>query len=355
MICKYEKFQSYILIQMIIIHDFFTQMGGGENLIVSISKKYNAKIYTLLNKSYLSNKYICEIPSFNFLKIYNKFFFLIISSFFFSIKTKETLIFSGNFAVFSIWRCKSPNKIVYHHTLPKTVFNEHYMGFDKIFFYRILKIPIIKIMKFNYLKADKIYFNSFKSKKKFLEIYPDLSHKIDLKVLYPFSSIKFNHTNNNIKRNYLVLNSRHAKEKNIFSVLDVIKDDPNVSCFLTNTGVMANVIFNKYKKYKNINFCGYLDEDKYEKLLQESLAIIVPSYDEDFGIGALDAYNLNIPLLIYKNAGFSEILDDKYDLFLDKCELPKLINTLKNNKNRNFYTNKIDLNKIFFKEFDQYK
>jgi glutathione S-transferase len=38
---------------MIIIHDFFTQMGGGENLIVSISKKYNAKIYTLLNKSYL--------------------------------------------------------------------------------------------------------------------------------------------------------------------------------------------------------------------------------------------------------------------------------------------------------------
>ena len=61
---------------MIIIHDFFTQMGGGENLIVSISKKYNAKIYTLLNKSYLSNKYICEIPSFNFLKIYNKFFFI---------------------------------------------------------------------------------------------------------------------------------------------------------------------------------------------------------------------------------------------------------------------------------------
>ena len=49
---------------------------------------------------------------------------------------------------------------------------------------------------------------------------------------------------------------------------------------------------------KNIIFTGYLDTFKYMKLLSNSIGVIFPSRDEDFGISALDAYNLNIPVIV---------------------------------------------------------
>ena len=340
---------------MIILHDFFTQRGGGENLIVSISQKYNANIYTLLNKSYKSNNKIVEVPKLNIFKFYNKIIFFIISSLLLRIKTQETILFSGNFVSLSIWRCQSPNKIIYHHTLPKSIFNDQYIGFDNKFIYNFFKKPLILFMEFNYLKAKTIYFNSIKSKNKFLKIYPNYANKNSLKILYPFSSFSFNNINNNFKKNYIVINSRHAKEKNIYSILDVIKNNPLINCYVTNNGILNSFIKKKYNIFNNIICCGYLDSNKYHALLNDALAVVLPAYDEDFGIGALDAYNLNVPLLLYKNAGFSEILSDKYELFLDNNSLLELINKIKKNKNFNYFENKLNLNKLFFDEFNQYK
>ena len=62
-----------------------------------------------------------------------------------------------------------------------------------------------------------------------------------------------------------------------------------------------------------------------------------------------------VSLLLYKNAGFSEILSDKYELFLDNNSLLELINKIKKNKNFNYFENKLNLNKLFFDEFNQYK
>ena len=67
---------------MIILHDFFTQKGGGENLIISIAQKYNSKIYTLLNKSYpnLDNIHVFRLTK--FFQIFSKSLFFLISCFF---------------------------------------------------------------------------------------------------------------------------------------------------------------------------------------------------------------------------------------------------------------------------------
>ena len=49
---------------MIIIHDFFLENGGGENLIISIAKKFNTKIITAYSKKKIS---LIKESKFNFI------------------------------------------------------------------------------------------------------------------------------------------------------------------------------------------------------------------------------------------------------------------------------------------------
>ena len=86
------------------------------------------------------------------------------------------------------------------------------------------------------------------------------------------------------------------------------------------------------------------------------MAVIFPSIDEDFGISALDAYNLNIPVVLYKNCGFSEILDKNYDFFIDDKSPDEIIDLLVHHRDNNkiIYNNKIDLKKKLLKNFNEY-
>jgi len=338
---------------MIILHDFFTQKGGGENLIISIAQKYNSKIYTLLNKSYpnLDNIHVFRLTK--FFQIFSKSLFFLISCFFIKIKTKETLVFSGNYLIFSIWRCVSPKIIIYHHSLPKSVFSEKYIGFNRNLINFLIKKPILALLKFNLSKVDIIYFNSEKSKVKFTDLIELDPKKTKLKILYPFSNLELNNSYRKPK-DYIVINSRHSEEKNILSVLDLIKDRPEIKCYVTNYGILTKSLQFKFQNYNNIFLCGYLTEEKYSDMLSGAIAIVFPSFDEDFGIAALDAYNSNIPLIIYKNAGFSEILGPKYELYLDNVDLFNSIKLVVGNGSRNYYSSRINFKLEFFKEFDKY-
>jgi len=338
---------------MIILHDFFIQKGGGENLIISIAQKYNSKIYTLFNKSYLNLDNIHVFRSSKFFKLFNKSLFFLISCLLIKIKTKETLMFSGNYLIFSIWRCVSPKIIIYHHSLPKSVFSEKYIGFNRNFINFLIKKPILALLKFNLRKVDIIYFNSEKSKVKFIDLIELDPKKTKLKILYPFSNLELNNSYRKPK-DYIVINSRHSEEKNILSVLDLIKDRPEIKCYVTNYGILTKSLKFKFQSYSNIFLCGYLSEEKYSDMLSGAIAIVFPSFDEDFGIAALDAYNSNIPLIIYKNAGFSEILGPEYELYLDNVDLFNSIKLVVGNGSRNYYSSRINFKLEFFKEFDKH-
>ena len=65
---------------MIIIHDFFLENGGGENLIISIAKKFNIKIITAYSKIKIS---LIKESKFNFILQNNKVLTFIYYYFFF--------------------------------------------------------------------------------------------------------------------------------------------------------------------------------------------------------------------------------------------------------------------------------
>ena len=84
------------------------------------------------------------------------------------------------------------------------------------------------------------------------------------------------------------------------------------------------------------------------ELLSNSIGVIFPSRDEDFGISALDAYNLNIPVIVQRNCGFSEILPEDYSFFYDDFNLSYYPENISKNYQTNIYFNKEDYKKNFF-------
>ena len=107
---------------------------------------------------------------------------------------------------------------------------------------------------------------------------------------------------------------------------------------MSGVGGMLGLAFYKEfsKKYNlkctdidvNEEWLSYLDFRDYQSLILNSSGIIFPSRDEDFGIAALDAYNLNIPVIVQKNCGFSEILPHDYAYYYNDINITSIMNSL---------------------------
>lgn len=338
---------------MIIIHDFFRNNGGGENLIRSISKEINCKIFSTFNNLEYNKKIITPYFS-KILKINNLFIFFYFL-FFFKIDTKENILFSGTYSFLSINRCVAKKKILYAHSLPKSLYPKLYKERSypwHLFFFRRL---LIKLYYKNISSIDYMFFNSNKTRNKFLLAFPNLKKNKNNKVLYPYSDLKFLKKNtNNLKKKYFVINSRHQPYKNLNLIISKLSDyikDKDLNILITQTGEQTKSLKNTYKNNSKIKFLNYLNINDYQNLIINSLAVIFPSRDEDFGIAALDAYNLNIPVIIQKNCGFSEILNGDYQFFYNKKNIIYILNKLfKDNYSKEIYKEKLNLKEIFFRE-----
>ncbi len=338
---------------MIIVHDFFRNNGGGENLIKSISKEINSKIFSAFNNLEYNNKIITPFYS-KILKLNNLFIFFYFL-FFFKIDTNENIFFSGTFSCLSINRCIAKKKVLYAHSLPRSLYPKLYEERSypwHLFFFRRL---LINLYYKNISSLDHIFFNSKKTRNKFLQAFPNLKKNKNLKVLYPFSDLKFlKKKTNNLKKKYFIINSRHQPYKNLNLIISKLSDyiiDKDLSILITQTGEQTKSLKNTYKNNSKIKFLNYLDINDYQNLIINSLAVIFPSRDEDFGIAALDAYNLNIPIIIQKNCGFSEILKGNYQFFYNEKNIIDILNKLlKSNYLKEIYEEKLNLKEIFFKE-----
>ena len=340
---------------MKLVHDFFSQNGGGENLVESIAEILDCEIITSYNSRKKNNINIRQSFFSRILQI-NKIFVFIYFFLIFKVNTKGPIIFSGNHCCFSIIRCKARKKYLYAHSLPKSLFSNLYMDHNSNFLTKFFKNFLVSSYTKNLLSLDHIFFNSNKTKLKFLHSFPILEKsKINLEVLYPFSNMPYVKKENKkiIREKYFVINSRHQSSKNILHIILLVKNflnsNKNIKLYITHTGELTNKLeFGNTNK--NIIFTGYLNIDKYMRLISKSMGIIFPSRDEDFGISALDAYNLNIPVIVQKNCGFSEILSSDYLYFYDDNNLIEKLNNLIKFLPKKIYKRKRDYKDIFQKK-----
>lgn len=93
----------------------------------------------------------------------------------------------------------------------------------------------------------------------------------------------------------------------------VLKKLPNVRFVMAGSGDMLNHIIRRVAKLgiaDRFHFTGFLRGDDVHKMFALSDIYIMPSVSEPFGISPLEAMKSNVPVIISKQSGVAEVLDN---------------------------------------------
>lgn len=75
----------------------------------------------------------------------------------------------------------------------------------------------------------------------------------------------------------------------------------------------------KKKKLKNVVFAGYIDNENIRKIYSITDCLIIPTQiEETFGVVALEAMTMGVPIIASKSGGLPEVLSRKCAIFISK-------------------------------------
>jgi glycosyltransferase involved in cell wall biosynthesis len=91
----------------------------------------------------------------------------------------------------------------------------------------------------------------------------------------------------------------------------VLQKDPNVRFVMAGTGDMLNKMVRRVARLgigTRFHFTGFLKGDDVDKMYALSDVYVMPSVSEPFGISPLEAVRSNVPVVISRQSGVSEVL-----------------------------------------------
>jgi glycosyltransferase involved in cell wall biosynthesis len=340
-------------LKVAIVHDWFVS-GGAEQVVYQIHKLFpNAPIYTAycsdewLNKfentvvvtSYMQHWPFSRIRKFLpilrqrwFSKLDFSDFDLVISS-----SGAEAKGINTNEKTLHVNYCHSPTHY-YWSRYDEYIKNP---GFGKLdFLARFgLKLFIDPLRKWDYKAAQKpnyIIANSSYIQRKIKEYYDREST-----VIFPPVDTKFFKSKikkHDSKTENFVIVGRQTPYKRI--------DLAVKSCSKLNLNL--NVIGDgpEHKKLFNIagpsiTFYKNLSKTELRDLLNESSGFIFPGLD-DFGIAAVEALSVGVPIIAYKDGGALDyVIESETGKFFDKQTVDSLVDTLKSFNSKDFSSERI--------------
>jgi len=109
----------------------------------------------------------------------------------------------------------------------------------------------------------------------------------------------------------------------------VLKKDRNVRFVMAGTGDMLHRSIDRVAKLRisdKFHFAGFLRPDMVNKLFSISDVYVMPSVSEPFGISPLEALRTNVPVIISKQSGVSEILN--HAIKIDFWDIDEMANSI---------------------------
>lgn len=109
----------------------------------------------------------------------------------------------------------------------------------------------------------------------------------------------------------------------------VLEKDNNVRFVMAGKGDMLNKMIRRAAQLRisrNFHFTGFLEGDDVDKMFVLSDVYVMPSVSEPFGISPLEAMRSNVPVVISKQSGVSEVLH--YALKVDFWDIDALADAI---------------------------
>ena len=337
--------------RIVIFHDFFGTIGGGEKLVVELAKALKADIYTtekdaknikLMGVKDVNIKLLGRCIPFPVLKqisasmLFSKANLTNANKNNANKKKYDFYILSGNWALFAAKKHK-PN-LLYCHT-PVRMFYQAYPDFYKVapwwakpFFALWVRIHRLFLEK-TLSHIQSIVANSEYCKARVKKYY----HKDAVVINPPIKQYKFRKYGD-----YWLSVNRIYPHKRIELQLEAFRKLPSEKLVVvggTTKGDHSNYYRHAMLREKpdNVSFLGEVSEEKLSRLYGECKGFLTTSQKEDFGMNILEAMSAGKPVVAVNEGGFRETMIHGKTGFLvnaDAGEVMKAVKSINKNPSR---------------------
>lgn len=361
-----------------LVHDYLIQHGGAEKTLEALCEIYpNAPIYTAIYKpekmgKFFKNKKIISASKksdklFSLIPNLSKFFTFLFPLVFenFDLSEYNIVISSSSSYAKGVITKPAQLHISYIHTPPRFLYGYSVESTKRTAWYFKPFVNIIDhfLRIWDYLaaqRADVVIANSQEVKERIKKFY-----KRNATVINPPVEIEYaseNLSKNNLEQPYYLALGRLAHYKNF----DLIIKAFNVlgkPLKIIGTGKEEKRL--KRLANKNIEFLGRVDDKEKHKTIKNSLGVIFPVVEEDFGIVPIEAMAHGVPIFAHRSGGPKETIKENVDgTFFDNVELEEFIEKFRD-FDKKIHDNFFDKEKVqnhsksfskerFKKEFENY-
>ncbi len=318
-----------------LVHDYLVSYGGAEKTLEAILEVFpKAPIYTGIYKpkdlpETITSRQVIHTRN-PFLKHLTKWLTFLMPMVFENYDLGEYDVILSDSACWAKGVITKPNQlhISYIHTPPRFLY--HYSVESPKRFKWYYK-PIVSVVDhflrtWDYVagqRPDKLIANSETTRNRIKKYYRRDADLIHPPVELPAQEIK----KNTLQRPYFCALGRLASYKNFDKLVEAF-NFLGFELIIMGDGPERKRLENLAKP--NIKFLGRVsDKQKYE-VLANSLGLINPVQDEDWGIVPLEAMAVGKPVLAHKSGGALEnVTEGVTGAFFDSIELETLINAIK--------------------------
>lgn len=319
-----------------IVHDELLRKGGAERVVISLHKLYpTADIFTIAYRPDSTYEYFkkCVVKTtfLNALVSSEKWLMALFFPFGFwamrslDLKEYDLIILSSAHGAQYIKKPKGSKVINYAHYVFRLIWEPESYDFLTSSWARIITYPVFKCLRFFdkvfNVQSDFIIFNSSKTKKKYCEVFTNLSAD-RLDVINPPVDLSGFHTSSTQGDFFLVV-SRFEPYKKVDLVITTFREIDK-KLIIVGSGTMEDELREMAKDASNISFEIGVTDARLKELYSNCNALIFPQV-EDFGITPLECNASGRPIIAFAKGGVLEtMVEDKTAVFFREQTLESL-------------------------------